>query len=102
MLPLFGVTLRRGSRDYFYDKVEQIFPKMAKRYKTYFRFTLSYGKDIGGYDSTGGGYGSLSSYCGLWINGGYQAPEAHNRQGREARHRGKGSHHTRLQGGIRL
>ena len=39
----------------------------------YVRFTLSYGKDIGGYDSTGGGYGSLSSYCGLWINGGYQA-----------------------------
>lgn len=39
----------------------------------YVRFTLAYGKDIGGYDSTGGGYGSLSSYCGLWINGGYQA-----------------------------
>lgn len=39
----------------------------------YVCFTLSYGKDIGGYDSTGGGYGSLSSYCGLWINGGYQA-----------------------------
>lgn len=39
----------------------------------YVRFTLSYGKDIGGYDSTGGGYGSLSSYCGLWINGSYQA-----------------------------
>ena len=39
----------------------------------YVRFTLSYGKDIGGYDSTGGGHGSLSSYCGLWINGGYQA-----------------------------
>lgn len=39
----------------------------------YVRFTLSYGKDIGDYDSTGGGYGSLSSYCGLWINGGYQA-----------------------------
>ena len=36
VLPLCGVTLRRGSRDYFYDKVEQIFPKMAKRYKTYF------------------------------------------------------------------
>ena len=36
VLPLFGVTLRRGSRDYFYDKVEQIFPKMAKRYQTYF------------------------------------------------------------------
>ena len=28
--------------------------------------------------------------------------EAHNRQGRKARHRGKGNHHTRLQGGIRL
>ena len=39
----------------------------------YLRFTLAYGKDIGGYDSTGGGYGSLSSYCGLWINGSYQA-----------------------------
>ena len=36
VLPLFGVTLRRGSRDYFYDKVERIFPKMAKRYQTYF------------------------------------------------------------------
>lgn len=39
----------------------------------YLRFTLSYGKDIGGYNATGGGYGSLSSYCGVWINGGYQA-----------------------------
>lgn len=39
----------------------------------YLRFTLSYGKDIGGYDATGGGYGKLSSYCGVWINGGYQA-----------------------------
>ena len=39
----------------------------------YLRFTLSYGKDIGGYDATEGGYGALSSYCGLWINGGYQA-----------------------------
>lgn len=37
----------------------------------YLRFTLAYGKDIGGYDATGGGYGSLSSYCGLWIGGGY-------------------------------
>lgn len=26
----------------------------------YLRFTLSYGKDIGGYDATGGGYGALS------------------------------------------
>ena len=43
----------------------------------YLRFTLSYGKDIGGYDATGGGYGSLSSYCGLWIGGGY-TPLDHN------------------------
>ena len=35
------------------------------------RFTLAYGKDIGGYDATGSGYGSLSSYCGVWINDGY-------------------------------
>ena len=39
----------------------------------YLRFTLAYGKDVGGYESAGGSYGSLSSYCGLWINGGYQA-----------------------------
>ena len=38
----------------------------------YVRFTLAYGKDIGGFDSTGGGYGSYNSYCGLWINGYYQ------------------------------
>lgn len=37
----------------------------------YLRFTLAYGKDIGGYVATGGGYGSLSSYCGMWIDGGY-------------------------------
>ncbi len=35
----------------------------------YLRFTLSYGKDIGGYSSTGGQYGSLEEYCGKWING---------------------------------
>ncbi len=35
----------------------------------YLRFTLSYGKDIAGYDASGGGYGSLSSYCRVWING---------------------------------
>lgn len=34
----------------------------------YLRFTLAYGKDIGGYTS---GYGTLSTYCGIWINGGY-------------------------------
>ena len=37
------------------------------------RFTLALGKDIGGYDATGSGgsEGSLSSYCGLWIDGGF-------------------------------
>ena len=43
----------------------------------YIRFTLAYGKDIGGFDSTGGGYGSYSSYCGLWI-GGYYTPLGHS------------------------
>lgn len=37
----------------------------------YLRFTLAYGKDIGGYSSTGGNYGILSSYCGKWINDTY-------------------------------
>ena len=37
----------------------------------YLRFTLAYGKDIGGYSSTGGSYGLLSSYCGKWINDDY-------------------------------
>lgn len=37
----------------------------------YLRFTLAYGKDIGGYDATGGNYGALSTYCGRWINGQY-------------------------------
>lgn len=37
----------------------------------YLRFTLAYGKDIGGYGATGGGYGTLATYCGRWVNGGY-------------------------------
>ena len=37
----------------------------------YLRFTLAYGKDIGGYSSTGGSYGLLPSYCGKWLNGTY-------------------------------
>ena len=37
----------------------------------YLRFTLAYGKDIGGYSSTGGNYGVLPSYCGKWINDTY-------------------------------
>ena len=37
----------------------------------YLRFTLAYGKDIGGYSSTGGEFGKLSTYCGKWINDDY-------------------------------
>lgn len=39
----------------------------------YLRFTLAYGKDIGGFESAGGAYGKLSSYCGEWVNGGFYA-----------------------------
>ncbi|MDO4477640.1 MAG: hypothetical protein Q4B73_01195 [Lachnospiraceae bacterium] len=35
----------------------------------YLRFSLCYGKDIGGYVAAGGSYGILSSYCGTWIGG---------------------------------
>ncbi len=35
----------------------------------YLRFTLAFGKDIGGASATGGLAGTLSSYCGIWING---------------------------------
>lgn len=34
----------------------------------YMRFTVAYGKDIGGVESQ---FGRLQSYCGLWIDGGY-------------------------------
>lgn len=37
----------------------------------YLRFTLAYGKDIGGYNASGGSYGVLPTYCGAWVNGGY-------------------------------
>ena len=37
----------------------------------YLRFTLAYGKDIGGFASTGGGQGMLSHYCGTWVGGSY-------------------------------
>lgn len=49
--------------------------RLSRDTTIYLRFTLAYGKDIGGYDATGQGYGKLSSYCGLWINGGYQPLE---------------------------
>lgn len=35
----------------------------------YLRFTLAYGKDIGGYDATGGNYGQFSTYCYRYIGG---------------------------------
>ena len=43
------------------------------------RFTLAFGKDIDGYGATGGDFGSLSSYCGVWINGAF-TPLSHDYQ----------------------
>ncbi len=37
----------------------------------YLRYTLAYGKDVGGFTLAGSGYGSLSSYCGMWVNDTY-------------------------------
>ena len=42
--------------------------QLSKNTTIYLRFTLSYGKDVGG---SGQGKGSLAGYCGVWINGGY-------------------------------
>lgn len=39
----------------------------------YLRYTVAYGKDVGGSDEE---YGRLKSYCGMWIDGGY-IPLAH-------------------------
>ena len=38
-------------------------------------FTLSYGKDVGGFDSSGTGMGSLAGYCGIWRDGEYRPLE---------------------------
>lgn len=35
----------------------------------YLRFTLAYGKDIGGYSATGGSYGRFATYCYRYIGG---------------------------------
>ena len=35
------------------------------------RFTLAWGKDVDGYGASGGMYGSLSSYCGIWRDGAF-------------------------------
>ena len=42
--------------------------QLSKNTTIYLRFTLAYGKDIGG---DGQGQGRLGGYCGAWINGGY-------------------------------
>ncbi|MBQ6691819.1 MAG: hypothetical protein IJN00_00640, partial [Clostridia bacterium] len=41
---------------------------LSKNTTIYLRFTLAYGKDIGG---GGSGKGKLSGYCGTWTGGGY-------------------------------
>lgn len=47
----------------------------------YLRFTLAYGKDIGGFVDDGASYGSLSSYCRMWVNGNLDGQElAHDYQ----------------------
>lgn len=51
--------------------------KLSSNTTIYLRFTLAYGKDIGGFDASGQGIGSLSSYCGVWIGGGY-TPLSHS------------------------
>lgn len=32
ILPSFGMTLREGSRDYYYDKLDQLFPGLTEKY----------------------------------------------------------------------
>lgn len=36
ILPMFGVTLRRGSRDYFYNQLDSNFPGMKEKYQSRF------------------------------------------------------------------
>lgn len=36
ILPMFGVTLRKGSRDYFYNALDRSFPTMKSRYENAF------------------------------------------------------------------
>jgi len=32
ILPWFGMSLRTGSRDYYYDKLDQLFPGIKRKY----------------------------------------------------------------------
>lgn len=70
-----------GERDYtsgsgwMYSINGEIYPgKGFSEYKLsdgdvlYIRFTIAYGKDIGGSSES---YGNLSGYCGAWIDGGF-------------------------------
>lgn len=41
----------------------------------YLRFTLAYGKDVGGFMDDGSAYGSLSSYCRMWVNNNFDGLE---------------------------
>lgn len=45
----------------------------------YLRFTLAYGKDIGGFFEDGSSYGALTSYCRLWINNNFNGQEVSHR-----------------------
>lgn len=36
ILPMFGVTLRKGSRDYFYKELDHKFPGLKEKYNSYF------------------------------------------------------------------
>lgn len=60
MYTIDGVTYPgRGMSEYFLDGHGNMVT---------LRFTLAYGKDIGATSNTG----RLSTYCGVWINGGYE------------------------------
>lgn len=34
--PMFGVTLRKGSRDYFYNELDKIYPSLRRKYQSQF------------------------------------------------------------------
>ena len=77
-IPLSSTSTGIGEVDYtmgsgwMYSINESLYPgKGLSEYKLSdgdtlcLRFTLAYGKDIGG-STSGGGYGRLASYCGMW------------------------------------
>lgn len=36
ILPMFGVTLRKGSREYFYGELDRLFPEIKPKYQSFF------------------------------------------------------------------